>query len=199
MRPGRHAILAAVAAILGAAATLVPACSITPGLYMAAPELADRMMAAGPQPSPVVVDLRSVNSFDMQHVPTAQNLSLDAIRDGRLLAPLERTVVVYGDDATSALAVRVLLLEQGFHDVQVLQDGLYEWVALVAEPRLATDATEDERRVFERAAQQSRFFGGEPRAGVSRAQLWPGRWSGTTASDARRNAAGQMARRRGCG
>jgi hypothetical protein len=45
------------------------------------------------------------------------------------------------------------------------------------EPRLAIDATDAERQEFARAEVQSRFFGGQPRSSVPRAEIPTGYWT----------------------
>jgi hypothetical protein len=74
----------------------------------------------------------------------------------------------------------------------------YEWIGRVLEPRLAVDATPDERTQFERAASLSRFFGGAARERGRRGPCATGtaRARGGLAEATRNAVAG--VRRRGC-
>ena len=65
----------------------------------------------------------------------------------------------------------VLLRMRGYRDVAFLRDGVYEWIVRVHEPALAADATPAERADFERRAALSRYFGGQPRLDVPRAEM----------------------------
>lgn len=192
-------VLAPVALLLGAAAAFVPQPAQTGNTFITAPELADRLMRGEAGPSTVVLDTRPAADFESQHIATARSVSLDELRSRSFTLPPGATIVVYGDSEQAAIEGRALLREHGQRDLRVLRDGLYEWIAFVLEPRLAMDATAKERRAFERAAVHSRFFGGLPREGVPRAELWPARTFGPNASTAGRRPAGGVMRRRGCG
>jgi rhodanese-related sulfurtransferase len=200
MRGGySQAILAALALLLGAAAAVVPEPARAGNAYIMAPDLADRLMRGTTDASTVVLDVRFAAGFNSQHVATARSMPLGELRSGTFAAASGATIVVYGDSEHDALEARALLRRHGHEDVRVLRDGLYGWTAFVLEPRLAVDATAEERRAFERAAVHSRFFGGVPREGMPRIELWPSRTSGTSASAAGRRPAGAVMRRRGCG
>ena len=85
--------------------------------------------------------------------------------------------------------------QRGHRDVRLLRQGLYEWIARVLEPRLAVDATPEERTEFERAASLSRFFGGVPRANVARREVPVGYWNGDGAQAGRPSHATRGGRR----
>jgi rhodanese-related sulfurtransferase len=165
--------------------------------FIAAPDLAARIMNRDGRLR--LFDLRPAPAFQQFHIPTA----LLAAPADLARAPLaaDTDVVLYGDDrATLADAVRVLRTRR--QQVQVLREGLSEWLGRVHEPRLAVDATPEERAEFERAATMSRFFGGMPLAGVPRAEVPAGYWTGAPRTDALLQAAAlqsvAMIRRRGC-
>ncbi len=192
-----HAALALTAALLAAGAAVVDR-SQDPPAYISAPELADRIIRR--DQTLRVFDLRTAADFNAFHVPTAQRVDPDAL-DTLRVEPDWR-IVVYGDDR-KALARALGQLRRRPHPyVQVLQDGVFEWIARVHEPRLAVDATEAERQEFEKAAALSRFFGGQPQAGVPRQEVPLGYWTGTVRSDELlMQAATQsvaLIRRRGC-
>lgn len=203
-----HRWLAACAASLALGAALVdgrspaatsdvPAGALAHGAYISALDLAERIASGDGTLRPI--DLRSADAYAEFHVPTAVHITPDAL--SAFTVPDHTTIVLYADDNAAALQAWMLLRLRGHDDVFVVRGGLYEWIARVHEPVLATDATPDERAEFERAAALSRFFGGLPRAGVSRAEVPAGYWTGAGAGgDASARTAGAVAaiRRRGC-
>ena len=162
---------------------------------ISAPQLAERLMRG--DPSLHVFDLRTHDEYDQLHIPSARQASIETLAREQL--PLDATIVLYAEGATHAAEARARLRLRGYRHVFVLREGLYAWIGRVLEPRLAVDATAPERAEFERAAELSRFFGGVPRAGVARADVPVGYWTGgqgATAEAVRQAVA--TVRRRGC-
>jgi hypothetical protein len=91
--------------------------------------------------------------------------------------PRSTRVVLYSGDAAEAARASTLLRLRGYRDVTFLRQGLYEWISRVHEPALAVDATPQERTEFERLAALSRYFGGQPRLDVPRAEIPAGYWT----------------------
>jgi 3-mercaptopyruvate sulfurtransferase SseA len=116
-----------------------------------------------------VIDLRRRDQFEAGHIPTAENALIDALHT---IAPKPgETIVLYSEGGAHAGQAWVLLRALGHERVFFLRAGLFEWDAQVMAPTLASDATDAERREFDRAAELSKYFGGEPRQDVPRAQL----------------------------
>jgi rhodanese-related sulfurtransferase len=110
-----------------------------------------------------IVDLRSQTAFDTFHVPRAERDSAADLTAAAL--GVGDTIVVYGAGDGSALRVWESLRRTPA-TVRYMRDGVTEWVADVLNPTLAASATPAERQAFERVADLSRYFGGEPRTGV---------------------------------
>jgi rhodanese-related sulfurtransferase len=204
-----HRALALLAAALAVAALLSdigstgaaasPSATVDPGHYISAPDLAARVI--GQDAALVVIDLRSRQDFDQLHVAGATNMALDDL--GRQPFPRDAWIVLYANDDTRAVRGLHLLQTRGYQNVAILRDGIYEWIARVLEPRLAMGATAAERAEFDRAVPLSRFFGGLPRADVSRSEVASGYWTGASPSQAgSRELLARQAiagiRRRGC-
>lgn len=206
-----HTALAIVAAALGLAAPFanrgpaIDAAQLASEIeaerdHITAPELAERIMRQ--DPSLRVIDLRPRADYDQLHIPTATHATLEALARERF--PRDASIVVYSEGGVHSAQAWVLLRLRGHGDVRFLREGIYEWLALVMEPRLAVDATPAERASFARAEEQSRFFGGQPRSNVPRSEVPVGYWSGGDESSAQAApAAGARAaianiRRRGC-
>jgi rhodanese-related sulfurtransferase len=202
---GIHRTLALVAAALGCAAWLVDgwpggveAATTSAPRFIAAPDLAARII--GRDPALRLFDLRSHAEFERFHVPGAAHATVRGLT--RRPLPAGTTVVLYGNTVTHATRAWTRLDDRRRREVLVLRGGLFEWIARVHEPRLAVDATEAERAEFVRALPLSRFFGGQARENVPRAEVPTGYWTGTVESDHRTVQATLLAvaaiRRRGC-
>jgi rhodanese-related sulfurtransferase len=204
-----HRTLAVLAAALAVAAVFLDlgssasatsrSAAVDPVDYISAPDLAARVI--GQDAALLVIDLRSRQDFDQLHVAGATNLALDDL--GRQPFRRDARIVLYANDDARAVKGLRLLHTRGYQNVAILRDGIYEWIARVLEPRLATDATPTERAEFDRAVPLSRFFGGLPRSDTSRAEVARGYWTGAplSRSDSRELLARQAIagiRRRGC-
>ena len=126
-------------------------------------------------PAPRIFDLRSPADFAAFHIPSASQSSLEALVTMDL--PRSTSIVVYSDGGALAAQAWVLLRLRGYRDVAFLRDGVYEWIARVHEPQLAADPTVAERADFDRRAALSRYFGGQPRLDVPRAEIPAGYWT----------------------
>ena len=191
------AVMAAGAGGVDLASPVEPRTTRDRADFIAAPDLAARIMIGDPRLR--LFDLRTSTAYQQFHIPTAL---LAAPADlARTALAADADVVLYGDDR-AALADALRVVRTRTPRVQVLREGLSEWLGRVHEPRLAVDATPEERARFERAATMSRFFGGVPLAGVPRAEVPTGYWTGSPRSAALLEAAAlqsvAMIRRRGC-
>lgn len=179
-----HGALAIVAAVFGLAAAVADRTAADPAQlaadivserdHITAPDLAARIMRQ--DASLRVIDLRPRADYDALHIPTASHATLDAL--ARDAFPRDASLVLYSEGSTQSAQGWVLLRLRGHRNVWFLREGMYEWLARVLEPRLATDATGAERQEFARAEAQSRFFGGQPRSHVPRADVPVGYWTG---------------------
>ena len=191
------AVMAAAAGAADLASPVEPRTRADRADFIAAPDLADRIMNGDSRLR--LFDVRAPTAYQQFHIPTAVLATPADLARTPLAA--EADVVLYGDDrARLAEAIRVLRARTP--KVQVLREGLSEWLGRVHEPRLAVDATPDERAKFERAVTMSRFFGGMALAGVPRAEVPTGYWTGAPRTGALLEAAAlqsvAMIRRRGC-
>jgi rhodanese-related sulfurtransferase len=192
-----HGALAMAAATLGLAAAVaegrpaVDAAQLASDIvaerdHVTAPELAARIMRQ--DPSLRLLDLRPRADYDALHIPTADPVTLDEL--ARAALPRDASLVLYSEGGVHSAQAWVLLRLRGYRDVRFLREGIYEWLARVLEPRLASDATAAERADFARAEEQSRFFGGQPRSGVPRAEVPTGYWTSASGEPARSAAVG---------
>ena len=127
-------------------------------------------------------------------------MTLDAL--GHTPLPRSVPIVLYAADGAGAARGWMLLRLRGYRQVAYLREGLYEWIVRVHEPALAIDATPAEREEFERLAALSRYFGGQPRLDVPRAEMPAGAWTAGALEGSRPSVATSLLvaaiRRRGC-
>jgi rhodanese-related sulfurtransferase len=187
-----HKSLAAAAAMLaiGAGVAGAPRVEANDDARISAIELA-RSIADGAELD--VYDLRDAASFEMLHIPGSSNVTADLVRAGD--GSRARDIVLVDAVGPRAADAQQRLRAEGFTHARYLDGGMSEWIARVLEPRLAVDATPEETRVFEEAAELSRFFGGTPRAGVARSGIAPRTPSTDTMAVVN---ASEQVRRRGC-
>lgn len=148
-----------------------------------------------------IFDLRSQDEFEIAHLPGALQSGLANLANMKL--PHNDTIILYSAGGAHAAQAWMLLRMRGYRRVYFLREGLYEWSSLVLNPKLASDATPVERMQFERAQVLSRFFGGEAKTNVLRADLPKGYWTGTPNEGTDQTAmqqpgAASSMRRRGC-
>lgn len=110
-----------------------------------------------------VVDVRTAADFAEYHLPSAENIPIEALSRATF-APAD-TIVMYSQGGAHAAQAWVLLRALGHKKVFFLSGGLDEWATDVMGPLLPDDASPAEKVAFERAAEISRYFGGHPHVG----------------------------------
>ncbi len=81
----------------------------------------------------LVMDVRDPSDFADGHIPTAKNIRLQDVavdQDARQFVSY-KTIVVYGRDPNSARAraMTKLLMNTGYKDVVLLEDGCAGWLS----------------------------------------------------------------------
>jgi rhodanese-related sulfurtransferase len=132
--------------------------------HVTAIELAQWIRAR--RPGLRVIDLRSATDFDSLHIPTAEQAAIDTL--DRIRFKSGETIVLYSEGGAHSAQAWVFLKALGHTNVFFLRGGVYEWLGDVLSPGLPADATDSEREAFAKASELSRYFGGQPRTGVSR-------------------------------
>jgi rhodanese-related sulfurtransferase len=113
-----------------------------------------------------IIDLRSATDFDSLHIPGAEQATIDTL--DRIRFKSGETIVLYSEGGAHSAQAWVFLRALGQSDVFFLRGGIYEWLGDVLSPGLPVDATDSEREAFAKSSELSRYFGGQPRTGVTR-------------------------------
>jgi rhodanese-related sulfurtransferase len=103
-----------------------------------------------------LLDLRDEKAYGEYHVPTAESVPIEALRDAVLL-PNEK-LVLYSDGGIHAAQAWMLLRARGHRAAYTLRGGLDAWKETVLFPAAPADP---------RAVAVATFFGGAPRGGAS--------------------------------
>lgn len=156
---GTGARLGALALVLGAGAMLADVTWPADVPVVSPIELARWIHEA--RPGLDVVDTRDAASFEAGHVPTARNAPAD--RFTPFAAEPDATVVLYGEADGAVTKLAATVSPDGSVDVYVLERGMDGWLDDVMTPRIADDASAEERAAFAEQAELSRWFGGLPR------------------------------------
>jgi rhodanese-related sulfurtransferase len=184
-----HQMLAGAAAVLGLSAVAADARPPADVVALAADVEAERDHVTAPELASWIMrgdsavrvfDLRPLADFERFHIPSAAHATLASLVSADL--PASSRIVLYSEGGAHAAQAWMLLRMRGYRDVFFLREGLYEWLARVHEPRLAVDASAQERHAFDQAVEMSRYFGGVARADVPRAEVPVGYWTSGAAA-----------------
>jgi rhodanese-related sulfurtransferase len=114
-----------------------------------------------------VIDVRAPAEFAEYAIPTAENIPLELLPRASF-APHE-TIVLYSEGGAHAAQAWMMLRAMGHPSVYFISGGLVDWHFDVMAPVLPADASPQDRESFEKMAELSRYFGGEPQIGEARA------------------------------
>lgn len=109
-------------------------------------------------------DLRDEAAYAAYHIPTAERVGLRQLRG----YPVYRneTIVLYADGGIHAAQAWFLLRARGYAGAYILLGGLDLWKDAVLFPSLPPEASDEQRRQFDKQVALSAFFGGAPRTGT---------------------------------
>jgi rhodanese-related sulfurtransferase/uncharacterized membrane protein YedE/YeeE len=107
-----------------------------------------------------VIDLRSAESFDEYHLPTAERVPLESI--GSAFFRPGQTVVFYAEDEDVAAAARTRARGGANIRALALRGGVSAWVEQIMTPTRTPNATPEQAAAFDKVAEISRYFGGVP-------------------------------------
>jgi rhodanese-related sulfurtransferase len=115
-----------------------------------------------------LIDLRAPADFAQYHIPGAESVPITGLADHGLLR--NEKIVLYSEGGIHSAQAWFLLRAKEYAGVYILRGGLQEWKDSVLFPSLPAGATPAQRVTFEKMAEVSRFFGGQPQGVASAAQ-----------------------------
>jgi len=136
-----------------------------------------------------VIDVRYPTEFEAYSIPTAENIPLAQLPHAKFAA--DETIVLYSEGGAHAAQAWMMLRAMGYRGVFFISGGLVDWDLEVMNPVLPLDASPEARIAFEKTAELSRYFGGDPRIGAASGEDQP-------AAVGLRAARSAPLRRRGC-
>jgi len=157
-----HRALFALALVLALGALLVDSSDTGDGDFRVAAITVAQWLREG-RPGLIVADLRPVAPFREYHLPQAKRISADSLVGLAAESDTATVIVVYGSEEAEARRAARRASGAGPARVLYLADGVTAWHREVLTPVLRYGATADETAAFERAAEVSRYFGGDPR------------------------------------
>jgi len=107
-----------------------------------------------------LIDLRSEKEFNEYNIPGSENIPITNLLDGQIAR--NEKIILYSDGGIHSAQAWFLLKAKDFKNVYILRGGLEEWKDKILFPKLASNATENEKAKFEIASAISRYFGGTP-------------------------------------
>lgn len=108
-----------------------------------------------------LIDVRTQQSFEEFHLPTAKHIPLSKMTDTNFEADQEY-IFYSGDDSLSIQAWR-LGNKLGLKDISVLQGGTYDWYERILYPSIPLQAPPEQIQLAKEIKDLSTFFGGRPR------------------------------------
>lgn len=110
-----------------------------------------------------LVDLRDEDSFKEYFIPTAVNIPVGKIIDAGLMR--NQKILLYADDNTKAAQAWFLLKSKEYKGVYILDGGVDSWKNEILFPKLAVNASPEEKVEFDKMVEVSKFYGGSPQIG----------------------------------
>lgn len=107
-----------------------------------------------------LIDLRTESEFSEYNIPGSENIPITNLLDGELAR--NEKIILYSDGGIHSAQAWFLLKAKDFKNVYILRGGLEEWKDKILFPKLASNATDEEKAKFEISSAISRYFGGAP-------------------------------------
>ena len=126
--------------------------------YVNPEQLADSLIAR--KQNILVVDIRSKKDFNEYHIPSAIN-SVPGLANINNFNKNEMIVFYSGRDNNSK-TYQYNFEEAGFKKAYFLKGGIDGWMNKVIFPILPRNASDKEKKNFEKTERRSRYFGGSP-------------------------------------
>lgn len=108
----------------------------------------------------VLVDLRDEKSYNEYAIPNSVNIEIENLLESDLMR--NEKIILYGDDDITSAQAWFILKSANYKSVYILKGGMNAWKNEILYPKLADNATPEEKSEFEKVKQVSLYFGGSP-------------------------------------
>ncbi|MDH7604327.1 MAG: rhodanese-like domain-containing protein [Melioribacter sp.] len=108
----------------------------------------------------VLVDLRDEKSYNEYTIPNSVNIEIENLLDSDLMR--NEKIILYGDDDITSAQAWFILKSANYKSVYILKGGMNAWKNEILYPKIADNATPEEKSEFEKVKQISFYFGGMP-------------------------------------
>lgn len=108
----------------------------------------------------VLVDLRDEKSYNEYAIPNSVNIEIETLLESDLMR--NEKIILYGDDDIISAQAWFILKSANYKSVYILKGGMNAWKNEILYPKLADNATQEEKSEFEKVKQISLHFGGMP-------------------------------------
>lgn len=112
-----------------------------------------------------LVDLRKPEEFEKYNIPSSECIPASQLLNSDLMR--NEKIVLYADDEFTAAQGWFVLKANDYKGVYVLEGGLQYWKDQILFPKLRIDASPEEKIEFQKMAEISKFFGGQPQTGTT--------------------------------
>ena len=126
-------------------------------------ELADRIVKGNIDFR--LIDLRAEREYSEYAIPSSENIQIADLTDGNLQR--NQKIILYSDTGVRSVQGWFFLKAKGFKYVYMLHGGLNEWKDKILFPKIAENATPEQKAEFDKMAEVSKFFGGSPQTGTT--------------------------------
>jgi len=126
--------------------------------YITPEQFADSLIAR--KQNLKVVDLRSAEGFRNYHIPNSSNVNLAGLSSVSLSK--NDMIVFYSGRDNDSKTAQYEFEKKGFKNVYFLKGGIDGWMNKVIFPVLLQNASETEKKEFEKLERRSMYFGGQP-------------------------------------
>ncbi len=112
-----------------------------------------------------LVDLRKPEEFEKYNIPSSECIPVSQLLNSDLMR--NEKIILYADDEFTAAQGWFVLKANDYKGVYVLEGGLQCWKDQILFPKLRIDASPEEKIEFQKMAEISKFFGGQPQTGTT--------------------------------
>ncbi len=109
----------------------------------------------------MLVDLRSPDDFDLFHIPTAKNLTLNEL----LTTASENSLktILYSSDRRSSLEAAFIMKKKGVNNLYILEGGAHDWYHYILYPEIPLEIDPEYKGLADSVKELSAYYGGQPK------------------------------------